>query len=375
MYNKRKGWILVAVLLVAAVFTGLRPLLRPVTPAGEYVTQGENVYQAKTDTRTSPPGPAWQLVGILPGDRLQAPEPTNVPPKVVAYFPYWQADQLQDLPLKSVTHINYAFASPTWDGGLMPLSYPDVARDLIARAAGENIPVLLSVGGWDHNGQILSPVFRQATQTPENRHRLVQDILQMVRDYGFAGVDIDWEYPSEATAPAYEAFMLELADALHSEGKLLTAAVVAGVLPNGLLSPTAFAQTDAVLQAVDWINIMAYDGGVGALHSPYDWAVECLFFWRSRVPAEKAVLGIPFYGLPGPVAASELLPYVPNGDSLLLGGDLIFFNGPATVREKTIAACTYGGGVMIWEVTLDGPQHPLLATIQKTIEERKMKSS
>lgn len=68
--------------------------------------------------------------------------------------------------------------------------------------------------------------------------------------------------------------MLALFERLHAQGKLLTAAVLSRVTADGNIYYDAAAQTNAVLNAVDFINVMAYDGGDGERHSSYQFAVN-----------------------------------------------------------------------------------------------------
>ena len=66
------------------------------------------------------------------------------------------------------------------------------------------------------------------------------------------------------SAGQYEALMLALSERLHEEGKLLTAAVLSGATADGNIYYDAAAHTNAVLNAVDFINVMAYDGVTGS---------------------------------------------------------------------------------------------------------------
>lgn len=109
---------------------------------------------------------------------------------------------------------------------------------------------------------------------------------------------MDWEHPrvDGTSAKQYEALMLVLSEELHAKGKLLTAAVLSGATADGNIYYDAAAHTNAVLNAVDFINIMAYDGGDGERHSQYQFAVDCGTYWKETrgLPAHKVVLGVPF---------------------------------------------------------------------------------
>lgn len=150
--------------------------------------------------------------------------------KVVAYYPSWRPDsQRSKLQYDIVTHINYAFAIPTQDGGLKPLENASGAKKLIGEAHANGVKVLLAVGGWSDQDVLLEPVFASATATTAKRSRLVNEIVAMCDQYGFDGVDIDWEYPrTSGTYRQYEQLLSALSQRLHAQGKLLTTAVIGG---------------------------------------------------------------------------------------------------------------------------------------------------
>lgn len=121
---------------------------------------------------------------------------------MVGYYPSWKPDKLQAVDFGVVTHVCYAFAIPTAEGGLLELENPDTARTLICSAHENGVKVLLSVGGWSYHDTPLESVFMEATSTGAGVERLVQSIMVMCEEYGFDGVDMDWEPPPGWMAPA-----------------------------------------------------------------------------------------------------------------------------------------------------------------------------
>ena len=125
-----------------------------------------------------------------------------------------------------------------------------------------------------------------------------------------------------------------------------------------------------MLNAVDFINVMAYDGGDGERHSPYRFAVDCGTYWRDNrgLPAHKVVLGIPFYARPGWADYGTILNSVPlagDTDHAVYNGMEVYYNGVDTVAEKARYAKENLGGVMIWELTQDtsDPDRSLLQAV------------
>lgn len=342
---------------------------------GDTVSYQGRRYRARWWTQGEQPGSSdvWEDLGILDGAAVQpegvdnTPIDASVPQnteltdfKVVGYYPSWAPDKLQAVDFGIVTHVCYAFAIPTSEGGLLDLENPETAKTLIASAHANGAKVLLSVGGWSHNDMPLENVFMEATADEERRERFVESILAMCAAYGFDGVDMDWEHPrvDGASAGQYEALMLALSERLHEEGKLLTAAVLSGATADGNIYYDAAAHTNAVLNAVDFINVMAYDGGDGERHSQYRFAVDCGTYWRETrgLPAHKIVLGVPFYARPSWAGYGTILESVPDAcdkDHVTYNGMEVYYNGLGTIAEKTLYAKENLGGIMIWELTQD----------------------
>lgn len=255
---------------------------------GDEVTYNGRLYRAKWWTTGEKPGSAdvWEDLKVS-AEETETKQPATTKPttqkepessvqqkpgersgaKVVAYYPSWRSDQSK-LRYDIITHVVYAFAIPTAEGGLRALEGAEQVPALIQKAHSSNAKVLLGVGGWSYNDVPLENTFMTATSTPERTEAFVDAIVAMCEKYGFDGVDMDWEHPrvDGASAKQYERLMLSLAEKLHSKGKVLTSAVLSGVTADGLVYYDAAAHSDSVLEAVDWIHVMAYDGGDGERH-------------------------------------------------------------------------------------------------------------
>ena len=275
--------------------------------------------------------------------------------KVVGYFTDWTGMNVNDVQYDKLTHINYSFLIPMEDGNVRPFEQDAKLRELLTKAHENNVKVLISVGGWSYKNAELDPVFAKATSTDETRNRLVDNIVKCVNDYGFDGADIDWEYPDPGTeADNYLKLMTGLNSKLKANGKLLTAAVTSGTAIN---TPTenwnAKAITKDIFDLVDFLNLMVYDGGNGADHSPYIYAENSMKVWAQKgLSKEKMVLGVPFYARPSWRGYNEIVAsdsQAPNKD--ISGTD--YYNGIDTIKKKTQLALQMGSGVMIWELSQD----------------------
>lgn len=249
-------------------------------------------------------------------------------------------------------------------------------KKIIKSAHKSDCKVLLAIGGWSYNDVPLEATFVAATETDAKRKTFVQEILKMCDDYGFDGIDMDWEHPrvDGNSGKQYEALMVELSEELHKRGKVLTSAVISGATADGNTYYDAAAHSDKVLEAVDWLHIMAYDGGDGERHSQYDFAVNCGKYWHETrgLPSSKVVLGVPFYARPSWESYENIL--AANGDAwkkdnVTYNGMEVWLNSADTIQKKTIYAMDNLGGVMIWEITQDttDKEKSLMTAIKEAI--------
>ncbi len=256
------------------------------------------------------------------------------PPIYGAYYPGGSAERypVSHIPADRLTHLFYAFstieAGRCTVGAEAPSNFAALAE---LKKAHPHLRTLISIGGWGAGG------FSDAALTEASRKRLVDSCMALFFEKyagSFDGVDIDWEFPvsggpSElAHRPQDRANMTKLAQAfrvaLDARGRkrgqpmLLTAALAAGRLQtDGPYDPAASYDLPALAKVFDFINLMSYDMGTGfsavstfnaPLHEvPTDPLAPELRRWNNvagavqyyrehGVPADKLVLGVPFYG-------------------------------------------------------------------------------
>ncbi|MBE9610108.1 glycosyl hydrolase family 18 protein [Chitinilyticum piscinae] len=132
-------------------------------------------------------------------------------PRVVAYYPFWASYNrgvaLSATPVEQLTHLVYAYAALDEQGQIIPGdAFADTLRvetgpdgrtwqgnyRVLASLRERNpaLKILLAVGGWDRSAR-----FSGAFASPKQRQAFVQSFLQLRRDYGFDGLEIDWRFP------------------------------------------------------------------------------------------------------------------------------------------------------------------------------------
>jgi len=282
--------------------------------------------------------------------------------KVVGYMPSWSGSAAE-IQYSKLTHINYAFIRPTTTGGLTAVDQPAKLQDIVSRAHAAGVKVGIAVGGWS---DLNNADFQSMAANSTYRTNFVNNLINLINTYQLDGVDIDWEYPVDGSDPAnFSTLMNQLGTAMHSRGKFLTAAVAAqGYYAGGVQS--------SVFPAVDFLNLMVYDGGSGADHSPYSYAVSSLDYWVNTrgLPASKAVLGVPFYARPSWKSFRTLVAEGANPLSDTYNGD--YYNGITTIKSKTNLAFDRNiGGIMFWELSQDAiGTNSLVTAIDQVVKER-----
>lgn len=263
----------------------------------------------------------------------------------------WHTD-IETIDLGKITDLNLAFFNPDAAGNF---SVSENVRKAIDKAHRQQVRVFFSIGGGGapaHIGELLKE---------DKRTMLISKLTALAETYDFDGVDVDLE--NDLINAEYAVFISELSAALKPKKKLMTAA---------LASWNSNKINDTTLQQFDFINIMSYDKtGPWNLsrpgpHSPVSMAIADFNYYHTMrgIPAERLLIGLPFYGYgfgtnaPESMHYREIIALYPGAkytDSVTVsGGGKIYYNGVFSIREKVIfAKQNKAAGVMIWELKQD----------------------
>ncbi len=308
---------------------------------------------------------------------------------VVAYVTSWSTVIPDPF---CMTHINYAFGhvADSFDG--VRVDNPQRLHQMVAlKKVNPDLKVMLSVGGWG------SGLFSEMAADKGHRKAFAEDCLRAVKEYGLDGIDIDWEYPTSSAADIsaspddtdnFTKLMKDLRKIL-GEDMLLTFASAASA---------DYVDFKKVEPYVDFVNIMAYDMAVAPKHHSAlydseisggmtsDKAVKAHI--AAGIPAEKLVLGMPFYGRGGSYFSSfndykhistdsltiekwdqvSKVPYIADKEGELLLG----YDNPRSLRIKCEYALEMGlKGAMYWDYDGDNADGDLRKTVAKSILEER----
>lgn len=251
---------------------------------------------------------------------------------------------------------------------------------------------------------------------PENRVAFVSSCIDMfvrgrfapgIKAQGiFDGFDVDWEFPAPEDAANYLALLQEFRRQMNATRHGLRLTIAAGQGPE-MYHSVDFA---AVAEVVDHIGLMNYDysgpwhketGFHAPLFSAHGGSADRTVreYEDAGVPAEKLLLGVPFYGYswrsvgeenhglfqPGE-AVHEDRPYryiralIPDSTVYrdpdaqapwLYDGDIFWtYEDPVSAHFKGGYARQQGlGGVMVWELGEDSNDAQLLKAVSTGLHE------
>ncbi|WP_407332844.1 chitinase C-terminal domain-containing protein [Enterovibrio sp. 27052020O] len=309
------------------------------------------------------------------------------PRRIIGYFTSWRSGDdpqaaylVKDIPWEELTHINYAFVSIGADGKVnvgdvndpsnaaVGREWPDVEIDpalgfkghfgaLATYKKKHDVKTLISIGGWAETGghfandgnRVADGGFYTMTTNADGSinhagiQKFADSAVEMMRQYKFDGLDIDYEYPTSMAGAgnpydkdfmeprraylwaSYQELMrvlrekVDIASAQDGQHYMLTiAAPSSGYLLRGM-------ETFDVTKYLDYVNIMTYDlhgawndhvghnaalfdtgkdselaawnvygtsqyGGIGYLNT--DWAYH---YFRGSMPAGRINIGVPYY--------------------------------------------------------------------------------
>lgn len=202
----------------------------------------------------------------------------------------------QTLPyLTELSVFSYGF---TVEGYLVPPLWDD--EPLIWKAREYGALPILTLTPFDTSGRFNNYLVSVVSNNMEAQANLIDQLLTTVRDKGYAGIDIDFEYILAEDREAFAAFVTNVRMAANAEGYSVSVALAPktaddqpGLLYEGkdyaLLGEAA---NSVLLMTYEW----GYTYGPPMAVAPINKVREVVEYALTRIPAEKISLGIPNYG-------------------------------------------------------------------------------
>lgn len=190
------------------------------------------------------------------------------------------------------------------------------------------------------------------------RTKFATQIQEILQQYNFDGVDLDFEWPGNATE--YDNYSKAIVKMRQVLGK--------NVFFTVSLHPTSFRISTEAIAAVDFISYQCY--GPSTVRFPIQqFKDDAKAATDYGIPKKKLIMGVPFFGTTG--KAGEQIGYFdmvteggltdPSLDQIAYTDKVgitkeYVFNGQNTIREKVKYTCENKlGGIMSWDLATDVP--------------------
>lgn len=225
--------------------------------------------------------------------------------KIIGYYATNDVEFMEPsaIPWPLLTHVIFAFASIGSDYAINITGKDALLSTICSSALSNGVNPVLSIGGWGSGSSMFSSMAASATA----RANFIGSLRELVDQFKLTGVDIDWEYPGEATVPGVPfnattdfANLFLLFKGLREEfGNEIT--ISAAVDPSNPFTD----HIPDMVPIVDWFGLMVIDETVGfgdvtssnaPLGGPGGGAEGVRAWNASGLPTDKMVFGVPSEG-------------------------------------------------------------------------------
>lgn len=220
-------------------------------------------------------------------------------------YPYINLEVLEKT-LPDLTYISLFTYGFTPEGNLIPIE----DEDLIRRSKAADTLPLMVIATLTEEGIFSNELADVMLNNPEIQAKLINEIANTVREKGYAGVDVDFEYIYPKDRAAYVEFIKNLTAAINPLGAEVFVALAPKTYseqPGLLYEAHDYGALGAVADAV---LLMTYEWGYSygppMAVAPINKVREVLDYGVTQIPPNKIFLGIPNYGY------DWTLPYVQN---------------------------------------------------------------
>lgn len=179
---------------------------------------------------------------------------------------------------------------------------------MIAEANNYGTRPILTLTPFGEDGNFNNRLIHSVVNSEEYKDNLIRNLLEVMEEKGYQGVDIDFEYILAEDRDAFTAFVQDVTAAMRGNGYRTSVALAPKTSSEqkGLLYEGK--DYRALGEAADHVLLMTYEWGYTygppMAVAPLNQVRRVVEYALTQIPAEKIDLGIPNYGYNWP------LPYV-----------------------------------------------------------------
>lgn len=195
---------------------------------------------------------------------------------------------------------NFTYLSPFMHAVKEDGSFTPMQDQALLQAAGRTNTAPLFVITNFKNGNFDSDLAASILRNQSTQETLLTNILTEMRNKGYRGLNIDFEYVYPQDRENYNAFLRRVVARLHPEGFLVSTAVAPKERADqpGLLYEAHDYKAHG--EIVDFVIPMTYEwgwaGGKPWAIAPINKMRDVLDYAVTAIPPEKIITGLPLYG-------------------------------------------------------------------------------
>lgn len=203
--------------------------------------------------------------------------------------------------LSEIRVFSYGF---TMEGELIPPSYGEDGW-MIAEAGRFGTSPILTLTPFGPDGNFNNQLIHSVVNNEAYTETLIQNLLMIMEQKGYKGVDIDFEYILAEDRDAFTAFVWQVAETMRALGYQTSVALApkTSSRQKGLLYEGK--DYRALGEAADHVLLMTYEWGYTygppMAVAPINQVRRVVEYALTEIPAEKVDLGIPNYGYDWPL--------------------------------------------------------------------------
>lgn len=235
---------------------------------------------------------------IFPGQsiRITGERPKLRTIEVNGYaFPNISDESLRES-LPSLTYLSVFSYQVREDGSLVPIN----DTRLIRASKEANVGPFMVITNIGESGGFDSDLASSILYSSAVQDLLINNIVSIMQNKGYIGLDIDFEYVYPSDRVAYNEFVEKVVNRLRPLGYLVTTALapkISGTQPGLLYEAHDY---EAHGRLVDHVILMTYEWGYTygppMAVAPIDQVERVLRYAVSVIPSQKILMGMPNYG-------------------------------------------------------------------------------
>lgn len=306
-------------------------------------TNPEVLNQEPRIAKAADKSPIYINEQVISIDKAFNSNPTNIKltvngvlkKEVFGYLPYWVVDKLDEIDTKLLTSVAYFGLEAGPDGQIIKQSSADTQvgdawarwdKDpkltaFIRKMKAQRVKVYLTFKSFN-NGNI-----EQMVKNPQAQQTFINNVLYQVSSKSLDGVNIDFEYVGTPTDEVRDKFSIMMSNLnkemkrQYPKSKLTIATYARSAKVNELFDVELLAQNS------DGLVIMGYDfytprssvaGAIAPMGGEGINLLDYVNAYLEKVPPEKLILAVPYYGYDWPAVQRQANAQVAAGEVKIL---------------------------------------------------------